>query len=1210
MWLTRTVELLRDFFRSRRLRTTAKVAAIVVLALEVLAYFGVPLVLGHIVRVQVATAIHRPASVGKIRFNLYTLRLDLERLHIGDRDATRPFVDIGHLGVRASWTSIFRLAPVVREVTIDRPSIHIVRTAEQRFNFSDLIEGQPKAPAPAPTPPGKPMRFAVSNIRLTGGEVRFDDQVLGKEHAVEHVEIGIPFIANLPADVDVFVEPLLQMTVDGSPFKIGGKAKPFSSPPESEVDLNIHRLDLARYAGYLPARLPLKIPGGTFSCAMQIHFVMGETQPLIRLNGPAALDQIDIRDGANAALLGLAHGEVKLADVEPLGGVIHLDTIRLDGLTANLVLNADGTTNLTPLTGGAAPAKPAAPPEKAAPTDFSLESFQLSGSALNLTDRAAAPPAALAIRDLGVSLKGLRLNGQTPASFELGAKLAGGGAIAIKGALDLARSQVGAEIALDQIDLPALQEFAQPFLAAGVAAGKLSVHGSLRSEFASGRFNLHVEPATVSLDNLDVRAAASATERPIGWNRLAISIGQIDLAARQAIVKEVRADSIHLSVRRQRDGKLSLASLLRHSGTSPTQQSASPSPAATSAPEKPWRYRIESVALEKTEARFEDDTTSRPAVFAVSPLNIRVKDVSDDFGKPIALDLSGTLNNRGGFAVSGTAAVAPLDAKLRVSTVNLDLAAADPYVGSGLNATIAGAALTSNGSLSVRRVREDLAVTYRGDATLGNVKVLDKATGGDLLKWNALKARQIVFKLKPPVVHVGSIALDDFRASAILNHDGTLNLRDLTAGPKSPPPSVAGNQAAQVALPSPPSGPAGPSAGADIEIGGITLQGGKVKYADNFIEPNYSADLEAIGGRVGSFGTQTESPAELSLEAELNGSAPFDISGSVNPLAPFAFIDLTAKANGVELTSFTPYSAKYTGYPIVKGTLTFNLHYLLDHQQLSAENHIVIDRLTFGDRVESRDATNLPVRLAVALLKDSNGAIDLSIPISGSLSDPKFSMGSVILHTLTNLIAKAATSPFSLLAGAVGAIAGGSQSLEFIEFPPGLAGLTPDSRKKLDVVAGALQQRPALQLDISGRVDPNVDRDGLREAIVMRQIRKQKIAAGGSGAASANPDVVELTPAEYDKYLARVYAAAKFPKPSNFLGMDKSLSDDEMKKLLLTNTEVTDKALQQLASARANAVRKSLSTQIDPSRLFVLPPKLNANGIKEGATTRVDLSLE
>jgi len=1205
MWLTRILQ----FFRSRRMRMAGKIVVIAALALEVIAYFGVPILLGHIVRVQVASALHRPASVGKVRFNLYTLRLDLEKLHIGDRDPARPFVDIGHVGVRASWTSIFRLAPIVREVTIDRPSIHIVRTAEQRFNFSDLMEGA--APKPTPAAPGKPMRFAVSNIRLNDGEVRLDDQVLGKEHALEHVEIGIPFIANLPADVDVFVEPLLQMTVDGSPLKLGGKAKPFSSPPESELDLNIHRLDLARYAGYLPARIPLKIPGGTFSCAMQIHFVMGETQPVIRLNGAAGLDQIDVRDGTNAALLGLAHGEVKLTDVEPLGGVIHLDRIRLDGLTANLALNADGTTNLTPLMGGGqSPAAPPAPSPKAGPPpDVSLESFQLTSGAINLTDSAASPPAVAALKELGVSLKGLRLNGQTPAPFQMSAKLGGGGAIAIKGALAPAQSHADAELALDQVDLPALQPFAQPFLAANIAAGKLSVHGNLHSDFASGHFNLHVEPATVALDNLDVRAASGA-ERPIGWNRLAISIGQIDLAARNAIVKEVSADSIHLFARRNRDGSLSLAALARSPKAAKVANApvAAPAAAAASAPEKPWHYRVESIALEKTEARFEDDTTSRPAIFALSPLNLRLKDVSDDFAKPIGLDLNGTLNNKGGFAVSGTAAIAPLDAKLRVSTVNLDLAPADPYVGSALNATIARAALTANGALALKAARDGLQVSYRGDATLGDFRLLDKLTGGALLKWTALKATRIAFKLRPLEVHVGAIALDDFRASAILNHDGKLNLRDLTAGPKSPPASgTAGNQPAQVALPSPSHAPAG-QPGADIEIGRVTLQGGDVKYADNFIEPNYSAELEDIGGRVGSFGTHTESPAELALKAELNGSAPIDITGSVNPLAPAAFIDVRAKANGVDLGGFTPYSAKYTGYPIVKGTLTFDLHYLLKNQKLTADNHILIDQLTFGDRVESRDATNLPVRLAVSLLKDSKGVIDLNIPISGSLSDPKFSVGSVILHTLTNLIARAATSPFSLLAGAIGAMAGGSQSLEFVEFPPGLAVLTPDSREKLDVIATALQQRPAIRLDILGRVDPNFDRDGLREAILTRQIRAQKIEALGSSAGSG--DAVELTPAEYDKYLARVYAAAKFPKPSNFLGMDKSLSPDEMKKLLLTNTEVTDKALQQLANARAAAVRKSLSGKIDPSRMFLLPSKLNANGIKAGATTRVDLSLE
>ncbi len=109
-----------------------------------------------------------------------------------------------------------------------------------------------------------------------------------------------------------------------------------------------------------------------------------------------------------------------------------------------------------------------------------------------------------------------------------------------------------------------------------------------------------------------------------------------------------------------------------------------------------------------------------------------------------------------------------------------------------------------------------------------------------------------------------------------------------------------------------------------------------------------------------------------------------------------AFVELSAKANGVELTGLTPYSAKYTGYPITKGTLTVDVHYLLDKQMLTATNHIVIDQLTFGDHVTEPNAANLPVRLAVALLADSRGLIDLNIPVSGSLNDPQFSIGAVI----------------------------------------------------------------------------------------------------------------------------------------------------------------------------------------------------------------------
>src|SRR5208337_583890 len=217
--------------------------------------------------------------------------------------------------------------------------------------------------------------------------------------------------------------------------------------------------------------------------------------------------------------------------------------------------------------------------------------------------------------------------------------------------------------------------------------------------------------------------------------------------------------------------------------------------------------------------------------------------------------------------------------------------------------------------------------------------------------------------------------------------------------------------------------------------------------------------------------------AAVVLEGQVNGNAPINISGSINPLAPMAFVDIKANADRIELTNLTPYSTKYTGYPIVKGTLTVDVHYLLDQGKLTADNHISLDQLTFGDKVESPSAVNLPIRLAVALLKDSRGVIDVRVPVSGSLSDPQFSVGTVVWHAFLNLIVKAATSPFTLLASAVSGIGGGGGAdLAYVEFKPGYAILTQDSQSKLATVAKALHERPGLRLNVVGRVDPKFDR--------------------------------------------------------------------------------------------------------------------------------------
>jgi hypothetical protein len=393
-----------------------------------------------------------------------------------------------------------------------------------------------------------------------------------------------------------------------------------------------------------------------------------------------------------------------------------------------------------------------------------------------------------------------------------------------------------------------------------------------------------------------------------------------------------------------------------------------------------------------------------------------------------------------------------------------------------------------------------------------------------------------------------------------------------------------------------------------LHFGQLVLQGGRVNYTDNFIKPNYTADLVQIAGTVGAFGTESTTPAPVDVSAKLAANGPIAIKGTVNPLIAKPSLDLTASAHDIELTNLTPYSTKYAGYPITKGKLNVDLHYQLADDQLSANNHIFIDQLTFGDHVDNDTATKLPVRLAISLLKNRRGEIDVNIPVSGSLSNPEFSLGGLIWKAVLNLIAKAVTAPFSLLANAFG---GGGQELGYVEFAPGQAKLSDADDKKLDTIAKALDDKPSIKIDLIGRVDPAVDTPALREQYVDHLVRMQKVKDTVGNGESVDTSEVKVDQKEYEKYLTKAYKAGDFKKPHNMIGFTKSLPVDDMKQALAEHATVDDATLRDLAQQRAQAVQQYFEGKVDPSRVFVVAPKLDAKGIDDkGATTRVDFGLK
>jgi hypothetical protein len=335
-----------------------------------------------------------------------------------------------------------------------------------------------------------------------------------------------------------------------------------------------------------------------------------------------------------------------------------------------------------------------------------------------------------------------------------------------------------------------------------------------------------------------------------------------------------------------------------------------------------------------------------------------------------------------------------------------------------------------------------------------------------------------------------------------------------------------------------------------------------------------------------------------------------EITGKVHPFKKNLFVDLKASLRDFNLSPLTPYSGTYAGYKIEKGSLSFDLKYLISDMKLDAENKVVIDQLTLGDRVESPQATKLPVGLAITLLRDSEGKINLDIPLTGRIDDPEFSVWRIVLQVIVNLLTKVATAPFALL----GSLFGGGEELSYIEFDAGSSIIPEPGEKKIETLVKALKAKPALKLDIAGGVDMERDREGLIQYQFQRKLKAQKLNESiRKGEKVESVDEITIDKQEYDRYLKRAYSAEKFPKPRNIVGMEKGLPNEEMEKLMMTHIVVKEDDLRLLATKRAETVSEALREkgEFESGRVFVIEPKtLQPEAKKDVKNSRVDFKLK
>jgi hypothetical protein len=897
---------------------------------------------------------------------------------------------------------------------------------------------------------------------------------------------------------------------------------------------------------------------------------------------------------------------------------------------ANAVIFKDGSLNLSQLS--PKPAEKPKPERKNAEPIPALRigSFKVTQGFLSFDDRRRQSDFATRLEPINFELQNFS-TGVEGGRFTFTGASKLGERIEWHGHLSVQPIESDGEFQIAGLQAHTIWEYLEDQLSFLLNSGKIDLNATYKFSLKDD-VDLKVDVSKVALTDLAVRPKNS----DIDWitvPELILSGTTLDLKRRQAHSDALSLSGVKLVTWLEPDGSFNLLKLATAPVSStpgpaaspPSSPSASSAPAggARAAPAPAWAFDLRDFTLRDASVSAEDRRTKPAAKVLLAPLSIKIVGANLDLGKPLNLQLDSKINDAGSLNVTGVITPQPLDANLSLKLAGVELAAIQPYIAQYTSMTLLSGALS--GDAKVHYGPGQPALQFGGNISVANLHTVDNALHEDFINWDGLDIQGLNFQHDPDRLDIDQVAARKLYARVIIEPDESINVKRVLTGPGATVVAPSGNTGPPIAAtaapapplprtgkkPAPAKGAAAAAPSMPMSIKRIVLKAGQANFADLSVMPNFATGIQNLEGTVLGLSSKTNSRARVDIHGSVDAFAPVSISGEVNVLSAALYTDLTMSFKNIELSTFNPYSGKFAGYNISKGKLTTELHYKVDGRKLDAQHHIIVDQLEFGDKTESKDAVSLPVKLAVALLKDRDGVIDLNLPVTGSLDDPKFKLAPIIWKVFVDILEKAVTAPFALL----GSLFGGGPDLQFVDFQPGAAELDPGATDKARTMVKALNARPQLKIEIPIAVVGELDRPQLIEEQFQTQIHEIQAA---SRKKSSGPVVgfEQLDATAQLELLTQLYtknfgAEPKFPdsiaaikgKPEVGAAKIEFLSRELHQHIAVSEADLTA-----LGQQRAMNLQQALltGTQLDPGRVFLVA---NDKAKNHDGRVRLELSL-
>ncbi|MDZ5432635.1 DUF748 domain-containing protein [Pseudomonas fluorescens] len=867
---------------------------------------------------------------------------------------------------------------------------------------------------------------------------------------------------------------------------------------------------------------------------------------------------------------------------------LHLSDIELEKSKTEILFGKDGKLNLIGLF-KLPQSEPTPADPDAKPFPLRIDRIKLAGGAIHFKDDRPSEPIEFLYDKLDFELKNLSTLPEDSADMTLVAIGPNGGQIDWTGNFSLIPIASEGKLKITDGKMKAFWPYVRDAVPLVLEDGVMS----LSTDY---KLNLSKETELL-LSNVAVSVAPFAIKAPDGrplarLERLDVSETTIDLAKQQVVVGKIRSQKLETWAALEADGQLDWQKLFASQPSKPAAKANAEPPSTPAAadspkpepapPAKPWQVLLNDVQLRDYRVHLADRKAQPAVELELAPLNLDLQKFDSLNGSPFTLKLDTGVGKQGKITADGEVNLAPVSAKLNVQTKDIDLRVAQSYINPFIRLELRSGMLGSDLAVNLKST-EPLALSVTGRAQVDQLHTLDTLKTRDFLKWQQVVVEGLNYE------HGDSLSIDKINlmqpyARFMINDDRTTNIDDLLI----PQPADTGAKTA-AAKPASQEKPLG------IHIGGIAINDGSANFADFSLTPNFATAVQQLNGQIGTIDSRQAKPASVDVKGKVDRYAPVTIKGSVNPFDPMASLDIATSFKRVELTTLTPYSGKFAGYRIRKGRLNLDLHYKITKGQLQAENKVVVEQLQLGEKVDSPDAVSLPLKLAIALLKDVDGKISIELPVSGDLNNPQFSVMPIVWQTLRNLIVKAAAAPFKLIGGLVAG--GGSEDLGSVSFAPGSSELSKDAEAALVKLSKALKERPALRLEIEGTAAKSSDGPLIAEQRLEReyQYNYYKMLQRRGEKVPARAALLEVPDSEKGPLLEGIYRTRlKTQPPAEWKDLGKEERTAKMREGVIQFWSSSEVLLRELGQERASSIKDYLvdKGQLADDRVYFIDAQL------------------